>query len=283
MVCSTCGRSIKPGARFCGGCGKSTAPLCPACGAECDTDARFCEACGVSLPASSADARVARKIVTIVFADLIGSTALHEHLDPESVRHIMEGYHRSVRTPIEAHGGTVVQLLGDGVMCAFGIPRVTEDDALRAVRAAVEVQRSFREFLHSHSELGERVGLRVAVNTGEVVASDDAEIVGDPVNVAARLQEQAGDGDVVIGEATQRLVATLVTLEALGSVSLKGRAGDVKAYRVVSLERPAGVAATPGIDFGSYLAQQHIRFAYTTPIDNLREGMRRLDRFLSKL
>ncbi len=245
-VCASCGRATKAGARFCGGCGASLAQRCPACGAETDPDTRFCEACGASLHARPADAGVERKVVTVVFADLIGSTALHESLDPESVRRIMEGYHRSVRASVEGHGGTVVQLLGDGVMSAFGVPSVAEDDALRAVRAAVDVQRSFREFVREHGELAGRVGLRVAVNTGEVVVSDDyAAGIGDPLNVAARLQQEAKDGDVLLGEATQRLVAERVTLARVGSFALKGRAEAVTAYRVVSLERPAGAAATP--------------------------------------
>ncbi len=117
MDCASCGRTAKAGARFCGGCGASLAPRCPACGAESEADTRFCEACGASLAAGAATAMasVTRKVVTIVFADLIGSTALQERLDPESVSRIMEGYHAAVRAPIEAHGGTLVQLLGDGV------------------------------------------------------------------------------------------------------------------------------------------------------------------------
>ncbi|MGH7288414.1 MAG: adenylate/guanylate cyclase domain-containing protein, partial [Myxococcota bacterium] len=245
MNCASCGRANRAGARFCGGCGASLARRCPACGVECEPDLRFCDACGAPMAGRPAEQSVQRKVVTIVFADLIGSTALHERLDPESVRRIMEGYHGSVRAPVEAHGGTVVQLLGDGVMCAFGIPRVAEDDALRAVRAAVDVQRAFREFLHEHPELADRVGLRVAVNTGEVVVSDDyAAGIGDPLNVAARLQQEAKDGDVLIGGATQRFVADQVTLERVGSFALKGRAEPVAAYRVVSLDPPARGTAT---------------------------------------
>src|SRR5262249_12768348 len=147
-------------------------------------DQKFCGGCGAALPgrAAPASAPVAetrgdaeageRKVITIVFADLIGSTALHERLDPESVTRLLDAYYRAGRVRIEAHGGTVVQLLGDGVMCAFGVPRVAEDDALRAVRAAVGVQRAFREFVRAHGEVAGQVGLRVAVNTGEVVVSD---------------------------------------------------------------------------------------------------------------
>src|SRR2546422_11765097 len=184
MSCTSCGRANRPGARFCGSCGKPLAPRCPACGTECEPGAQFCDACGASLVASASEQAAARKVVTIVFADLIGSTSLHERLDPESVGRLMDRYYRALRAPVEAHGGTVVQLLGDGVMCAFGVPHVAEDDAIRAVRAAVGMQRAFREFLSEHGELAGRIGLRVAVNTGEVVVSDDyAAGIGDPLNV----------------------------------------------------------------------------------------------------
>jgi class 3 adenylate cyclase len=105
------------------------------------------------------------QVVTIVFADLIGSTSLHERLDPESVSRLMDRYYQVVRTPVEAHGGSVVQLLGDGVMCAFGIPRAGEDDAIRAVRAAAGMQRAFREFAREQRDVAGNLGLRVAVNT----------------------------------------------------------------------------------------------------------------------
>ncbi len=246
MNCGGCGRTNRAGARFCDGCGKPLVPRCPGCNAECRPDAQFCDACGASLVARPANDAVARKVVTIVFADLIGSTSLHERLDPESVSRVMDRYYRAVRGPVDAHGGTVVQLLGDGVMCAFGVPRVAEDDAIRAVRAAVAIQQAFREFAREEAALVGTVGLRVAVNTGEVVVSDEyAAGIGDPLNVAARLQQEAQDGQILIGEATQRLVGDLVTLARVGTFALKGRAEGVTAYRVVSLERPAGTAATP--------------------------------------
>src|SRR5262249_6867418 len=145
---------------------------------------------------------------------------------------------------VEAHGGVVMKLLGDGVMAAFGLPRVAEDDAMRAVRAALAMQHAFRMLAREQSAALGDVGLRVAVNTGEVVVdvtTDD--VVGDPVNVAARPQDAAQDGDVVIGEATRRLVGTLVTLAPLGPLTLRGRAETMSAYGVVSLERPGGASA----------------------------------------
>src|SRR2546425_839813 len=245
MSCTSCGRANRPGARFCGSCGKPLAPRCPACGTECEPGTQFCDACGASLVASASEQAVARKVVTIVFADLIGSTSLHERLDPESVSRLMDRYYQVVREPVEAHGGRVVQLLGDGVMCAFGIPRAGEDDAIRAVRAAAGMQSAFREFAREQSDVVGSLGLRVAVNTGEVVVSDEHRAgLGDPLNVAARLQQEAHDGDVLIGESTERLVRALVTLTPFGVFSLKGRSETVAAYRVVSLDRPAGAPAT---------------------------------------
>jgi ketosteroid isomerase-like protein/tetratricopeptide (TPR) repeat protein len=245
MDCASCRRANREGARFCSGCGSALVPRCSACGAELAADARFCDSCGAAVAAPAAqDSAVARKVVTIVFADLVGSTSLQERLDAESTRRVMERYYAAMRGPVEAHGGTVVQLLGDGVMCAFGVPHVAEDDALRAVRAAVAMQRAFREFKAEQGAVVANLGLRIAVNTGEVVVSDERpQGIGDPLNVAGRLQQEAREGDVLIGEATRRLVSEQVTLAHFGTFALKGRAEPVPAYRVVSLERPAGAAA----------------------------------------
>lgn len=142
-----------------------------------------------------ADRAEARKVVTIIFADLIGSTSLHERLDAESVTRLMERYYGAMRGAVEGHGGTVVKLMGDGVMAAFGVPRVAEDDAIRAVRAGMAMQDAFRELARRELAGVGVVGLRVGINTGEVVVSaDNTDVVGDPVNVAARLQAEAHDG-----------------------------------------------------------------------------------------
>ncbi len=170
---------------------------------------------------------------------------MQEQLDPESINNVMDAFYQSVRGAVESAGGTVVQLLGDGMLCAFGIPTIAEDDALCAVRAAVGIQQAFREFLQTQRWLTSAIGLRVAVNTGEVVVSDEHPAgIGDPLNVAARLQQEARDGEVLIGQATRRLVADTVTLERAGVFKLKGRTGTVTAYRVISLQRPTGTTAT---------------------------------------
>jgi class 3 adenylate cyclase len=287
MSC-VCGQSRPEGAKFCPECGAAFAPRCGSCGAELTPAAKFCAECGVATkgvekpsPELSAPNLSARKVVTILFADLAGSTALHERLDPESVNAFMERYYAAMRGAAEAHGGTVVKFLGDGVMVAFGVPRVAEDDAMRAVRAGVAMQLAFGDLAGivgralSGPPRGthpSEIGLRVALNTGEVVVNaDNSDVVGDPVNVAARLQQEAGNGDVVLGESTQRLVSALVTLAPLGKVTLKGRAEAVKAYRVESLERPAGVIAAPFVGRTAELAS--LEAAYATAVEKPATGL----------
>src|SRR5262249_31543446 len=152
--CQSCGHENRAANRFCEECGATLARRCASCGGAAAPTAKSCGACGASLVPSAesvpsrvdaparqgADDHEARKVVTVVFADLIGSTALHERLDAESVRSLMGRYYGALHAVVEAHGGTVVKLLGDGVMAAFGLPRVAEDDAIRAVRAAVIMQ-----------------------------------------------------------------------------------------------------------------------------------------------
>ncbi len=258
MNCPSCAHENRPNAKFCGECGAPLRRACAGCGSELPPGARFCDECGVPVAGTApaprpADPAGARKVVTLLFADLAGSTALHERLDPESARRFMESYYALAREAVEHHGGTLAKLLGDGVLAVFGVPRVAEDDAIRAVRAGVAMQDAFRALAERKRGLVGETGLRVAINTGEVVVQGE-EILGDPVNVAARLQERARDGDVVMGEATRRLVASQVSLEFLGSFELKGRAEAVKAYRVASLDAP-GRAATPFVGREDELAR----------------------------
>jgi len=144
LNCPGCGHANPEEARFCGGCGVALTPACPSCGHTNPPEHRYCNACGAALVAPSTDKTEARKVVTIVFADLIGSTSLHERLDAESARRLMDSYYQTLRGTIASHGGTVVKLLGDGVLAAFGVPRVAEDDAIRAVRAAVAIVEAVR-------------------------------------------------------------------------------------------------------------------------------------------
>jgi class 3 adenylate cyclase/tetratricopeptide (TPR) repeat protein len=178
-----------------------------------------------------------RKTVTVVFADVTGSTGLGERLDPESVRRIMIRYFDEMRAVVERHDGTVEKFIGDAVMAVFGIPRVHEDDALRAVRAAAEMRDRLAALNDElEQEWGVRLEMRIGVNTGEVVAGDAAAgpllAVGDTVNVAARLEQAAEPGEILVGQATYRLVRDAVEFDDPEELSLRGRAASSKARRL---------------------------------------------------
>jgi class 3 adenylate cyclase len=185
---------------------------CAACGAENPEGARFCNACAA--PLDAAPKREQRKVVTVLFCDVAGSTSLGERLDPEAMRGLMASYFDVARVAIERHGGTLEKFIGDAVMAVFGVPTVREDDALRAVRAAQELRDAVE------------IDVRIGVNTGEVVTGggEDTLVTGDPVNVAARLEQAAGLGEVLLGASTYRLVRDAVTVEALEPLPVKGRA-----------------------------------------------------------
>src|SRR5205807_5045738 len=163
-----------------------------------------------------------------------------ERLDSEAVREVMSRYFDAMRAELEQHGGVVEKYIGDAVMAVFGLPRLHEDDALRAVRAAAGMQRALADL---NDELDRRWGVRLAnrtgVNTGEVVAGDPASgqrlVTGDTVNVAARLEQAAGEREVLLGELTYRLVRAAVEVEPVEPLELKGKAERVPAYRLVSV------------------------------------------------
>jgi class 3 adenylate cyclase/tetratricopeptide (TPR) repeat protein len=211
---------------------------CPSCGRENADDGRFCPGCGAELVALGVEE--VRKTVTVVFCDLVGSTALGERHDPESVRRAVGRYFDEARVAIERHGGTVEKFIGDAVMSVFGIPRLHEDDALRAVRAAAELRDAVAALGDElEGELGVRIEARIGVATGEVVAGDhssgQAFVTGDVVNVAARLEQAAGPGEVLIGERTFELVGEAVAAERAGPLALKGKSAPVAAWRLLEV------------------------------------------------
>src|SRR6266516_2978531 len=201
LICQSCGQENQPGARFCNGCGAALAPI---------------EARGET-----------RKTVTVLFCDLTGSTALGEQTDPEVLRALLARYFECMKAIVESHGGTVEKFIGDAVMAVFGVPVAHEDDALRACRAAVEMRDAL-------PELG--VQARIGVNTGEVVTGTQERLAtGDAVNVAARFEQAAAPGEILIGEETLRLVSAGVEVGPVEPLELKGKAAPVPAYRLVSL------------------------------------------------
>src|SRR5436189_927467 len=160
-----------------------------------------------------------RKTVTVVFCDVTGSTALGEASDPEALRAVLARYFARMKSIVESHGGTVEKYIGDAVMAVFGIPRVHEDDALRAVRAAVAIQTAIAGLNDVvERDHGLRIAVRVGLNTGEVVAGDPSAeqrlVSGDAVNVAARLEQAAKPGEILIAVATHQLVRDAVEVEA---------------------------------------------------------------------
>ncbi len=185
-------------------------------------------------------------MATLLFCDVAGSTALAERVDPEAVRELMLAYFRAMRAAVEAHGGTVEKFIGDAVVGVFGVPVAHEDDALRAVRASVEMRRRL-EALNTELDrsYGARLSIRIGVNTGAVVAGNPASgegfVSGDAVNVAARLEQAATPGEVLLGESTFALVKSYVAAEALPSLMVKGKAAPLRAFRLVSLERETAI------------------------------------------
>jgi class 3 adenylate cyclase/tetratricopeptide (TPR) repeat protein len=214
-------------------------PVCAQCGTDNPDIAKFCLACGSPLAEAPTPVEV-RKTVTIVFSDLKGSTAMAERLDSEAVREVMSRYFDTMRAELERHGGVVEKYIGDAIMAVFGLPKLHEDDSLRAVRAARGMQRALAEL---NEELdrrwGVRLGNRTGVNTGEVVAGDPSTgqrlVTGDTVNVAARLEQAAGEREVLLGELTYGLVRDAVEVEPVEPLELKGKAERVPAYRLISV------------------------------------------------
>jgi class 3 adenylate cyclase/tetratricopeptide (TPR) repeat protein len=214
--------------------------VCASCGAENREGARFCDSCGAPL-SETAPAREARKVVTVLFCDVSGSTALGERIDPESLRRVMSRYFETAKAIVERHGGTVEKFIGDAVMAVFGVPTVHEDDALRAVRAAAELRGGLAGLNEElERDYGTRLELRMGVNTGEVVTGTEERLAtGDAVNVAARLEQAAQPGEVLLGIETYRLVREAVAAEEAPSVVAKGKSEPLTAHRLVSVRAEA--------------------------------------------
>jgi class 3 adenylate cyclase/tetratricopeptide (TPR) repeat protein len=243
MICAACGTENKPTAKFCGGCGAALAANCPACGAANDPGLRFCNECGTPLgeivtQASGTPPPIAeRRVVSVLFADLVGFTTLAENRDSEDVRELLSRYFDASRRLIELYGGTVEKFIGDAVMAVWGTPVATEDDAERAVRAALDL-------LAAVSALGQEMGVeglraRAGVLTGEAAVTLGAEgqgmVAGDLVNTASRIQSAAKPGEVLVGEATRRASERAIVYAEAGAYELRGKAEPVELWRAVRI------------------------------------------------
>ena len=213
-------------------------PSCPRCGEANPERAKFCLACGTALTVVSG--REARKTVTLVFSDTVGSTELGDRLDPEAIRRVMSRYFEVMQGVLERHGGTVEKFVGDAILAVFGIPDVHEDDALRAIRAANEMREQLQVLNDElEREWGVRLRVRTGVNTGEVVAGDpsrgQAFVSGDAVNVAARLEQAAAPDEILLGERTWSFASGTIEAAPVPALTLKGKPEPLPAWRLVGV------------------------------------------------
>ncbi|MEX1168674.1 MAG: adenylate/guanylate cyclase domain-containing protein, partial [Chloroflexota bacterium] len=248
MNCSSCGTAAESGQKFCADCGTRLSAACPSCGTVNNPTSRFCSECGTHLGGDGAPARQAmaaapaaiaprtpattapvaeRRLVTVLFADLVGFTSLAEGRDAEAVRELLTRYFELARDVIERYGGTVEKFIGDAVMAVWGAPVAHEDDAERGVRAGLELVDAVRV-------LSPGLEARAGVLTGEAAVTLGAHgqgmVAGDLVNTASRLQSAAAPGSVLVGEATQRAASGSIAFEPAGERVLKGKESPVPSW-----------------------------------------------------
>src|SRR2546430_1470965 len=211
-------------------------PACPTCGEENPERARFCWSCGAAIAEAPRSGAEERKIVSVLFVDLVGFTAASEKADPEDVRARLRPYHARVKQEIERFGGTVEKFVGDAVMAVFGAPVSHEDDPERAVSAALRILAAIDDLNQEHAGL--ELAVRGAVNTGEAMVTMNARpaegegmVAGDVVNTAARIQQHAPTGGFVVGEGTLCATRDVFEYEPLDAVTAKGKAYDISPLR----------------------------------------------------
>ena len=256
VICPNCGTENLAGARFCMECASPFAALCPSCGANNLPAAKFCSECATPMagpaprptlgpsrtagrpaPSSATESVAERRLVSVLFADLVGFTAFSEGRDAEDVRELQSRYFETVSQIIARYGGTVEKFIGDAVMAIWGAPIAREDDAERAVRAGLELVDAVRG-------LGPGIEIRAGVLTGEAAvtigATNQGMVAGDLVNTASRLQSVAPPSTVLVGEATQRAAAGAITFEAAEDQVLKGKVSPVPAWRALRVVAQRG-------------------------------------------
>jgi class 3 adenylate cyclase/tetratricopeptide (TPR) repeat protein len=238
VTCTSCGAENRAGRKYCSECGSALSQACPACGAANEPGEKFCGECGTALtaqapvvaPHETTAPASERRFVSILFADLVGHTSFSEGRDAEDVRELLSRYFETARTVIERYGGTIEKFIGDAVMAVWGTPVAQEDDAERAVRAALDL-------VAAVPQIDAALEARVGVLTGEAAVTVGAEgqgmVAGDLVNTASRIQSAAAPGTVLVGETTKRAVEAAIVLEDAGAHTLKGKAESIELWRAV--------------------------------------------------
>src|SRR5712675_1210842 len=238
MRCSKCGSENPAGKKYCSECGAGLLMRCPRCNAENAPAAKFCGECGASVaaptgasvgasataPTPKPDVSGERRHLTVLFCDLVGSTAIAARLDPEQWRETVAGYHRVAAEAITRFEGHVAKYLGDGVMAYFGWPAAHDNDAERAARAGLALLDAIAKLNEhpGHAKLSARVGIDSGLVVIDKGPGNEAEVFGEVPNVASRVQETATPGTVAITGATHRLVSGLFIIEHCGAQALKG-------------------------------------------------------------
>lgn len=247
--CPACHTENEDSSRFCVGCGTLLNATCSHCGAELPTGSRFCPACGRPVAAETGEAETL-KLATVLFADVIGSTARAEAMHPEDVRDLMASYFSAMSEEIAAQGGTIEKFIGDAIMAVFGVPVAHEDDPVRALRTALAMLERLDRWNADRDE-SSRLRIRIGINTGQILAAgrpgQDLLVTGDPVNVAARLEEAAEPGTVLVGERTARAVQGVVELRQSPPIEAKGKTGPVPAWLVIGPREQPIEQGVPGI------------------------------------
>ncbi|HWH24366.1 MAG TPA: adenylate/guanylate cyclase domain-containing protein, partial [Candidatus Limnocylindria bacterium] len=263
--CPRCESAIQPGQKFCPECGLALAAVCPNCATPYEGSPRFCAECGTQLSAGGAAApaqathpsaeperaaqHAERRHVSVLFADLVGFTTMSEEQDPEEVRELLSSYFDSAREVIERYGGSVEKFIGDAVMAVWGAPVAQEDDAERAVRAALDLVDAARKLSHATQP----IELRAAVLTGEAAVTlgrtGQGMVAGDLVNTASRLQSVAPPGSVLVGETTQQATSAAIAYEPAGEQLLKGKQAPIAAWRALRVvAQRGGVGRGEGLE-----------------------------------
>lgn len=242
-VCANCNNPLKPGVGFCKKCGTPVSSHYPSAGEKerlASLQQTAPPALREKIRTASAQIEGERKPVTILFTDIVGSTSLAEKLDPEEWKEIVSGAHQRVSQVVYRYEGTIAQLLGDGVLAFFGAPITHEDDPIRAVHAALDIQQAIDKYADELKGYIDNFQLRIGLNTGMVVVGsvgNDLHMeylaIGDAVNLAARLQSVAQPGKVLISESTARLVKAIFELQSLGVITVKGKTEPVAIFEVV--------------------------------------------------
>ncbi|MEN8159763.1 MAG: adenylate/guanylate cyclase domain-containing protein, partial [Myxococcota bacterium] len=280
-VVGACGHANPPGARFCSTCGASLIPGCTTCGATLEPGAAFCSSCGAPTrpSAAAADPPIERagerRHLTVLFCDLAGSTSLSARLDPENHKEVMEGYYDIVGGSVGENGGHINAYMGDGVLAFFGYPIARDDSTHRAVRTGLAIQQRIRERNAAGGIAGERIEARVGIHRGLVVIDEmgidsghGTYATGEAMNVAARVQDHANRGEVLVSEDVAQLVATAFKLEDRGSFELRGLAGERQLYLVTEETAHAAGPSTRGALVGREAEQELIRSRWASTLED---------------